>query len=179
VRLQSVLPATVTLCYPPIIYILLKDYGVQALVLPLCLLAVLRLIFKREWWWGVLLLVLAAATLLTGLSFPVKFYPVAVNIGMLAVFAGSLLKPPTIAERIARLQEPLLPPAAVVYTRHVTMVWCGFFVVNGGIAAWLAVAGSDAEWALYCGGVAYVLAGLLFALEYLVRQHLRRKWRNV
>jgi uncharacterized membrane protein len=179
VRLHSILLAAGTLCYPAIIYFLLRDHGVQALALPLCLLALLRVIFKREWWWGLMLLALAVATLLTGLSLPVKVYPVAVNMGLLAVFAQSLFKPPSIAERIARLREPLLPPAAVVYTRHVTLVWCAFFVINGGIAAWLALAGTDAEWAMYCGGIAYVLAGLLFASEYLVRQYVRRKWCNV
>ncbi|MGC4027637.1 MAG: hypothetical protein QM696_02010 [Steroidobacteraceae bacterium] len=176
--MRSVLLAAVTLCYPVAVYLLLKEHGVRALVLPLCALAVLRMALRREWLWGVLLLVMAAATLLTDRSLPAKFYPVAVNLGLLGVFGHSLLKPPSFVERIARLREPLLPAAAVAYTRHVTMVWCAFFVFNAAIAAWLAVFGSDAAWALYSGGIAYLCAALLFGIEFLARQYLRRKWNH-
>jgi uncharacterized membrane protein len=77
------------------------------------------------------------------------------------------------------LREPSLPPAAVAYTRRVTQVWCAFFLVNASICAWLAIGGTDADWALYCGAISYALAGLLFAAEFLVRICLQRKWRNV
>ncbi len=56
------------------------------------------------------------------------------------------------------------------YTRRVTQVWCGFFVLNGGLALCTALWASDAGWALYNGLVAYVLMGLLFAGEWLVRR---------
>ncbi len=55
-----------------------------------------------------------------------KFYPVVVNVCMLCVFAFSLKQPQSIIERLARLQEPELPPSGVAYTRKVTMVWCVF-----------------------------------------------------
>jgi uncharacterized membrane protein len=170
--------AAVTLCYPPLIYFLLRDYGARALVLPLCLLAVLRMALKREWLWGALLLTIAAATLLTQHSLPAKFYPVAVNVGLLGLFAHSLFKPPSFIERIARSREPDLPAAAVIYTRHVTLIWCIYFALNAAVAAWLALFGSDAAWALYSGGIAYLCAGALFGAEFIVRQWLRRKWRD-
>jgi uncharacterized membrane protein len=178
-RLRSVLLAAATLSYPAISYFLLRFYGVRALLIPLCALALLRLVLKREWAWGGVLLLLAAATLLTNHSLPAKLYPVAVNVGLLTVFGHSLFNPPSFVERIARLREPALSPAAVQYTRRVTMVWCGFFIVNGVIAAWIAISGTDQGWALYSGGIAYLLAGLLFAGEFAVRCYLRRKWRDV
>jgi len=177
-RARAVLLAAATFAYPIVVFVLLRNVGMHALAIPLCLLGILRIAFGREWIWGLLLLVLAGLTLLTNQSLPAKFYPVAVNLGLLAMFFHSLMHPPTVAERMARLREPSLPPAAVTYTRRVTQVWCAFFLMNGGIAAWLAVAGSDADWALYCGGIAYVLAGLLVAVEYLVRLYTRRKWRH-
>ena len=64
----------------------------------------------------------------------VFYYPVLVNAILLAVFAASLWRPPTVIERIARLREPDLPPAAVVYTRRVTIVWSVFFALNGAAA---------------------------------------------
>ncbi len=94
------------------------------------------------------------------------------------MFGYSLYKPPSFVERIARLREPDLPPQAVRYTRRVTFVWCIYFVVNASLATGIALWGSDRAWALYSGAVSYVLAGLLFAVEFLVRQYLRRKWRH-
>ncbi len=54
------------------------------------------------------------------------FYPVAVNLIMLAVFGGSLKTAMPLVERQARLREPQLPAAAVRYTRRVTQIWCIF-----------------------------------------------------
>lgn len=177
-RLASVLLAALTLSYPFLVYFLLQHHGARALVLPLALLALARWVVKREWIWGVAVLLLALATLVTNHSLPVKLYPVIVSLSFLAVFGYSLVKPPSFVERIARLREPDLPPQAVGYTWRVTFIWCVYFVLNAAVAAGLALWGTDRAWALYSGGLAYMAAGLLFAGEFLVRQYLRRKWRD-
>ena len=105
---------------------------------------------------------------------PLKLYPVLVNAVLFVVFQYSLRHPPTVIERLARLQEPNLPESGVRYTRKVTIVWSVFFVVNGSIALGTALWASDATWALYNGLIAYGLMGLLFAVEWLVRQRVRR-----
>ena len=94
---------------------------------------------------------------------------------MLAVFGYSLFHPPSVVERLARLQEPDLPPSGVAYTRQVTKVWCVFFVLNGVAAAFTALYCSDAVWALYNGLIAYVLMGCLMGIEWCVRQQVRRR----
>ncbi len=86
------------------------------------------------------------------------------------IFATSLRFPPTAVERLARLTEPELPPFAVVYTRRVTQVWCGFFVLNGALALMTALWASNQVWALYNGLLAYVMMGVLFGGEWLVRR---------
>jgi uncharacterized membrane protein len=68
-----------------------------------------------------------------------------------------------------------VPAHVPAYARKVTAVWCGFFVVNGAIAGGLALWGTERTWALYTGGVAYVLMGLLFAGELAVRQVVKRR----
>lgn len=98
-----------------------------------------------------------------------RLYPVLVNTLMLIVFAWSLYAPPTVIERLARLQHPDLPSSGVRYTRRVTQIWCGFFMLNGSIALITALWGSLKIWSLYNGLIAYVLMGLLFAVEYIVR----------
>lgn len=101
-------------------------------------------------------------------------YPVLINLALLGLFAGSLCSGMPIIERLARLQEPDLPPAAVRYTRKVTWVWVGFFSVNAAIATGLALWAPLAWWTLYTGLIAYLLMGLLFAGEWLVRQRVRK-----
>jgi len=119
------------------------------------------------------LLLLAGATALTNSETLLRGYPAAMNAGMLVLFGGSLLRPPSMVERFARLAEPQLSPAGVRYTRRVTQVWCGFFIANGGIALWTAFYASREQWALYNGFIAYILMGSLFVGERLVRFHVR------
>ena len=102
-----------------------------------------------------------------------RWYPVLINVAMLALFAGSLFVGMPVIERLARLQEPDLAEAGVRYTRQVTKVWVGFFVINGTIAAALTLWAPLAWWTLYNGLIAYLLMGLLFAGEWQVRQRVR------
>ena len=94
---------------------------------------------------------------------------------MLALFAASLYRPPSLIERLARLREPDLPPEGVRYTRRVTQLWCLFFVLNGSVALYTALFTSLATWTLYNGFIAYLLMGTLFAVELLCRTHLRKR----
>ena len=103
-----------------------------------------------------------------------RFYPVAVNATFLTLFATSLLRGMPMIEHFARLREPDLPQSAIHYTRRVTQVWCGFFLCNGSVALFTALYCNFETWAWYNGGVAYVLVGVLFSLEWLVRQRVRK-----
>jgi uncharacterized membrane protein len=116
------------------------------------------------------LLMLAAATALTNSEILLRFYPAAMSLGMLLLFGLSLIYPPSMVERFARIAEPDLPPEGVQYTRRVTQVWCVFFIVNGSAAAFTAVYASRESWALYNGFIAYLLMGALFAGEWIVRR---------
>lgn len=105
-----------------------------------------------------------------------RYYPVVVNTVLFAVFCHSLYRGTPVIERIARLQEPDLPDHAIHYTRVVTRIWAGFFLLNGLMAWYTATFTSMAVWALYNGCLAYLLIATLFAGEWLVRRELRRKW---
>jgi len=103
-------------------------------------------------------------------------YPVVVSGIFLGLFGYSLLHPPTIVERIARLHEPDLPLRGVAYTRNVTRVWCWFFLANGAISATTVWLGDLALWTLYNGLISYLLMGLLFAGEMVVRNRVRKSF---
>ncbi|WP_394680196.1 hypothetical protein [uncultured Comamonas sp.] len=166
-----------TVLYPLVVYATIGRVAPQWLALLIVVLAVGRaLIAQQKFWW-----LAAAGAAALGLAawlgndpLMVKLYPVWVNAVLLAVFGYSLLHPPSVVERLARLQEPALPASGVRYTRKVTLVWCLFFVLNGAVAAITALWGSDAVWAFYNGLLAYLLMGCLMGGEWLVRRHVRQ-----
>ncbi|HEY8049230.1 MAG TPA: hypothetical protein VIE63_08660 [Ramlibacter sp.] len=61
----------------------------------------------------------------------------AAALAWLGIFFGRTLAPgkmPMI-ERIARVSEPDLNPALALYTRRLTIVWCGYFCAGALLAA--------------------------------------------
>lgn len=123
--------------------------------------------------------VLALVTAVSNGELPLLLYPVLVNAVLGLLFGSSLLHPPTVIERLARLQDPQLSAAGVRYTRKVTWVWLTFFIANGMMAAATALWASREVWALYNGVIAYGLIGLLFGGEWLIRQRYKKRLANV
>ena len=126
-------------------------------------------------YWAGATILLALLAFWSGGLLPLRFYPVLVNAAFLTVFAYSLIAPPSMIERLARLHERNFPPAAVGYTRRVTQVWCLFFTLNGAIALYTALFASMSQWSFYNGFLAYLLMGILFAGEYCARRHFKRR----
>ncbi|HEX8595603.1 MAG TPA: hypothetical protein VF682_20370 [Pseudomonas sp.] len=121
------------------------------------------------------LIAIGFCLLLAGFDSPqlLRWYPVLISASMLGLFGSSLVYGPPIIERLARLREQDLPEIAVRYTRHVTQVWCGFFLGNGLIAAALTLWAPLSWWTLYTGLISYGLMALLFAGEWIVRLRVR------
>lgn len=165
-----------SLAYPVVVYLALGHVSPRWIALLLVVLALARAAVTRESFWLVaaaLAAVLAAAGALGDRWGPLQLYPALVNLVMLGLFAMSLWRGPSVVERLARLRETDFPPAAIAYTRRVTQVWCGFFIVNGGIAAATALWASPALWALWNGLLSYVAMGALMGGEWLVRRRVR------
>jgi len=166
--------------YPLFVYIGIGRFGVApvaGVLIVACLarLVVLRLHGGRQLVTKELVLmcvggvVLAAVSVLRGSAAAVLYYPVVVNAALLGMFAVSLVKPPSLVERLARLRDPELSPAAVAYTRRVTIAWVVFFAINGGIALYTAQWSSLATWAWYNGFIVYLLIAAMFGVELLIR----------
>ena len=120
-------------------------------------------------------LVIGIFTLITNSSDYLRLYPVCINILMFVLFLNSLLRPPSIVERIARISEPDLSAAGITYTRKVTKAWCCFFVFNGTLSLFTGLSTSLEVWALYNGVISYLLMALLFGGEYMFRARCRRR----
>lgn len=180
-RLLTLSLTLLLVLYPLLVYFGLQQFGPKVLALLLLLMALGKLMLaqatRQPLGNGLWLLVAAAAagglTLMSGSILGLKSYPVIVNLVMLLMFGASLWQPPSMIERFARLQNPDLPPHAIGYTRKVTWVWCGFFVVNGSVAS-LTIFATNQVWAIYNGLVSYVLMALLLVGEYPVRLYVQR-----
>lgn len=167
-----------TLAWPMGVYFGLHHFPPQAMAAVLAALIGLRLLVggnRRFAPVGVVLLAFSLVAVWRGDTQTLRFYPVLANLLMLGLFGWTLIRPPTLIERLARLREPDLPEAGVRYTRRVTEIWCVFFTINGAIALYTALFCSLAAWSLYNGLISYLLMGLLFAVEFLCRVRLKRR----
>jgi uncharacterized membrane protein len=178
-RTALALVAVLALAYPFAVYFGLQVFNPAVVALGLALLMSVRLLMVRGNTPFLLASWIAIAGLLSALAVSpmdaVRLYPVLVSLALAAVFALSLYYPPSVIERVARLREPDLPPSAVAYTRKVTVLWLGFFLVNAAIAGWTALEAPLELWTFYNGFLAYVLIAVLFAGELLVRRWVRTR----
>lgn len=161
--------------YPFYVWYAVSHWHPAAALLPLILAGLVKSVTSKQSHPGakyffVLTTVLLCVALSMGQSEKaLLFYPVWMSLGMLLLFLSSLFFPPTVIERIARLMEGDLDVKAVAYTRKVTQVWCGFFLINAGIASWTAMQGNWDLWVWYNGAISYALMGLLMLIEWRVR----------
>lgn len=178
-KLVAVLNAVLAVSYPAAVYFGLLHWSPRLLGCVLLALLLPGLVLRlysapRAELWAVLKLPLAVAGLVlaSAISGDARFVlalPVLINLALLVGFASSLRGVPMI-ERFARLQKAELSAAQLRYCRVVTLIWCGFFVLNAGVSACLALWGSVASWSLYTGFIAYILMGTLGGTEFVVRR---------
>ena len=110
----------------------------------------------------------------------VKIYPVLISLSLLAFFGFTLWRPPNIIFRMASLWDKSLKNspsrrAVELYCRKVTLVWCSFFIFNAIVASFTVFKASDRVWSLYNGLISYILMGVIFIVEYLVRRMVQNK----
>lgn len=178
--------AVIIISYPLIVYFGLEHFDARLIAILLIAMALLRLFLVRNVdglsavmpqarLVVIALLVFGVLTFVSNAPAMLQYYPVAMNVLMFVFFFASLLRPPSVIEQFARITNPDLPEAGIAYTRKVTMVWCGFFVLNGSMALYTVVGTSLGFWAVYNSAVSYSLMGVLFAGEYLVRRVVQRR----
>lgn len=178
---SSLVLAGVSILYPLVAAVAVRTFGAHWVVLTLLALLALRglLGLHKRVPVGLTLglLAAAAAVALAALydrELATRLYPAFINAAMLFAFARTLVAGPSMIERFARQVEPDLPESGVRYTRAVTFIWCGFFVINGAIAIWTALFASWPVWTLYNGVIAYAAIAALLVGEILVRPLFRR-----
>ncbi len=121
-----------------------------------------------------ILLLLVIASFISNSSVFIRLYSFFVNVGLFIGFSSSLHLPESIIYRFATLAQPTIKQSITrekvkKYCRKVTILWCVFFVINGTIAFMTALFFPEKIWAIYNGFISYILIGVLFAGEFIVR----------
>lgn len=184
----AVISAMLALGYPFVLYLGLTRWGPRAVGLVVLAVLLPRMLLtlrgtRREHLSHVLRVPLSVAALglLATVARDGRFLlamPVLVNGMLLTNFALSLRGPMPLVERFARMQVDSLSPAELVWCRQVTVAWCVFFVVNGIAAGALALLAPLAWWTFYTGVLSYLLIGVMFAVEYVIRSYRFRHYSN-
>jgi uncharacterized membrane protein len=125
----------------------------------------LRHLTRVDWVVAFMLSAVSAAMVCTNSEPLLRIYPSLVNLGFLIAFGATLVRGPTMIERIARMRTPNLSAPVIHYTRRLTKIWCLFFLANGMFSLYTALCWPRGAWSLYNGGIAYGLAGLLLGGE--------------
>lgn len=181
----KILFAMVLAGYPLIVYLLLDQVGPAILGILLIAILALRSVIMGQLtstltWrllvWALLALAAISAGLLliADATLVLKLYPAAMNFGLLISFAYTLFHPPSMIERFVRAMKLPIHAKTTSYTRAVTMMWCGFFAVNGTVATLIAISGSLATWTVYNGLISYVLMSTLIVAELTFRYFYKR-----
>lgn len=172
----------VSVGYPFLVWFSLDKLQPRILALLLAALLLLRLLLRNrtagrgEFWMAIAGAALLLAVALFNHKDGLLIYPVFVSLSFFSVFAYSLAFPPTVIERLARLEFPDLPPQGVAYTRKVTAVWSAFFLINAAVSSVTVWYGDYWLWSLYNGCIFYVLMGLLMAVEMTIRRRVKAKF---
>ncbi len=98
-----------------------------------------------------------------------KLYPILANLFIFLIFFVSIFQKETIIQKIAKKCEGgELDSFTLTYTRNLTYVWCVFLAINVLLAIITAFM-SDKIWMLYNGCISYILLGIFFLVEYIIR----------
>ncbi len=121
-------------------------------------------------------LVLATAAALLNDELYLKLVPAVISACVLGIALISLRGEQSIVEWLARMQVDALSKEEVRYCRKVTWIWATFLGLNAGWIARLALVGTTEAWATYTGLIFYVLAGVLFGIEFVYRHYRFRRY---
>lgn len=109
--------------------------------------------------------------------FAIKFYPVCANFTVFLIFFTSIFAKETVIQKIAKAIEGELDTFTKSYTHKLTYCWSVFTFLNF-LVSLATVFMAEKWWALYNGVISYALIGSFFAVEYIVRIVLRKKFQK-
>ena len=180
--------------YPVLVFTLLVVFHLPVRIFSLCMMALGFAFFLsaggkagtrlRPIVSSVLFLLAGTVCFITNKDIFLRLYSVAISATFLFAFVSTLFFPPSIIYRFATLTDASIRGsprylAVEAYCRKVCIAWCIFFVLNGSVAAYTALCCSYVVWSVYNGFVSYILMGILFASEFIIRRFVNKKMSGI
>lgn len=175
----NILTIILIILYPIGIYFGIKYFSIKEVAVGILIIVLLRLLIKKEKPKKliaslILLIILSLTAWIFNNPLLLKLYPVSVNLVLFSVFTYSLIIKRPIIEELARLKEKDLPDFAINYTKKVTIAWTIFFLFNALISLFTVFQNMEI-WSLYNGLISYILIGILFIVEFIIRYFVKKK----
>jgi uncharacterized membrane protein len=168
-----------TLGYPALAHlaVIFHDWRLEwaALVWLLAIALAGALRARRPWAWATLVggALLLYWLVVSGEGRLALYVPPALIPAALFILFAQSLRPgatPLISRVASAMRGEPLPAPLVGYTRHVTVLWCGVFVVMFASAVSLALWASPQLWSLMTNVVHYLVLGVIFVVEFAYRR---------
>jgi uncharacterized membrane protein len=130
---------------------------------------------RRAWAWAALLgsgVALYWLVVIGGGLYALYVPPAVIPAALFIVFARSLRSgaEPWITRVATIMRGEPLPAPLVAYTRQITLLWCGVFVVMFASAVALSIWATPELWSLMTNVVHYLVLGAVFVLEFAYRR---------
>ncbi len=183
-KLLSAIIFILSFAYPFIVYFLGSQIPTTYIVAGLAAALAIRSVLQyrdqgaSNLYLSVPVIVIMGAVFLWNEQIAYLIYPVVMSTSFALLLGWTLIYPPSLIERFARLVEPELDKEGVKYTYKVTIVWLVYSLVNATISLATVLWGDKEIWLLYNGFISYVLMGFLMGCEYLFRQHYKAKMKR-
>ena len=191
-KILKILIQVLSILYPVLIFFLLVVYKAQIKVLSLFVIAIGLLYFlsmsnKGKSKLDLRSLIMSFVFIAVGVicyfsnnALFLKFYPVAVFISFLYTFGITLFTPPNIIYRFATMQDKTIKTSVnrnlvEKYCYKVTIAWCLYFIFGCLMALYTVFFCSYKFWSIWNGGVSYILMGLMFVVEFIIRKGVNKR----
>ncbi|QSA98864.1 hypothetical protein [Methylococcus sp. EFPC2] len=102
-------------------------------------------------------------------AFTARLIPALVYASLAWLFGHTLAHPPSLIERLVRLQFPEFQPGIADYLYRLTQIWTAFFAASAAVCVLLAAYADERLWTLYTGVIVYLLMGGLALGEMIYR----------
>ena len=109
-----------------------------------------------------------------------KMYPALADVMYIVILGTSLYIPPPLVCYFIEIfdksiKEKIEPEKFDGYCRKASIVWIGFFVIDGIISVLTVFFVSDLAWGIYNGGITYFIMGLIFIGEFVAVKIIAKK----
>ncbi len=174
----KILIGIIFFAYPFIVYYGLLNFALWQIAAVIAVLAAIRLFLLKDnnsqlarigFYGSIILLLFSVLSIFLKQLGWLKLYPIVISLFSFSAFFSSLFSEKSMIQRFAEIREKNITDRKKKYMFKLTIIWCGFFILNAVISLYTFFYASLKEWTIYNGLISYLLMGSLFIGELAFR----------